>query len=226
MRMRAIVVLAVIGCLVGGLLAPAEAAKRKKKKPPALVQVDQKMFLGADGACGGDLRRSISLADGQDLECWYVRAGALHDQASTAPAPVGQEPWIDWAASDGIPLKLDASKPITGEISTGGACGLLTNVPCLPVGASAGQVKIMVKFVGVTGGQEVTLGEQVDEFAATPGPHHTTKVDIALDPALQGAEFTEITLWTRIGGASAGHGVYKLVDPSSFVTIPVLTTAS
>ena len=227
MRTRAIVVVAVIGCLVGGLLAPAEAAKKKKK--PSLVQVDQKMFLGAATACAADqIQRSISLVDGQDLECWYTRAGLVHDQEALegAPAPAGQKAWSDWTAIDGVPLKLDASKSITGEISTGGACGVLTNVDCLPVGVSAGTVKLMIKFVGVAGGEEITLGEQVDEFTATPGPHHTTMVNIALDSALKGVEFTEITLWTRIGGASAGHGVYKLVDPSSFVTIPTLAAAS
>lgn len=215
----------ILGLVAGSLFAPATAAKKKKKKPPVLVQADQKMFLGAAGDCG-TVQRSLSLVDGQDLECWYVRAGAIHDAGEGHPAPAGSDPWAEWAAADGLPIKLDTAKRLTGEISTAGVCGLLTNVDCLPAGISIGQVKLRVKVTGVTGGQEKTLGEFAEEFTATPGSHRTTLVDIALDPALQGVEFTELSLWTRIGGASVGHGVYKLVDPSSFVTIPTLVPAS
>ena len=221
---KALIAGLVMGLVAGSLYAPAAAGK-KKRKPPALVQVDQKMFLGAAGDCG-TVERSLSVADGQDLECWYVRAGAIHDAGESVPAPAGADPWAQWVAADGLPIKLDAAKRITGEISTAGVCGLLTNVDCLPAGISLGQVKLSVKVTGVAGGQEKTLGEFAEEFTATPGGPHTTAVDVALDPALQGLEFTELSLWTRIGGASAGHGVYKLVDPSSFITIPTLAPAS
>lgn len=220
---KALIAGLVMGLIAGSLYAPAAAGKKKKK--PALVQVDQKMFLGAAGDCG-TVERSLSLADGQDLECWYVRAGAIHDAGESVPAPAGADPWAEWAAADGLPIKLDTAKRLTGEISTAGVCGLLTNLDCLPVGMSLGQVKLSVKVTGVTGGQEKTLGEFAEEFTATPGSHHTTMVDLALDPALHGLEFTELSLWTRIGGASVGHGVYKLVDPSSFLTIPTLVPAS
>ncbi len=152
----------ILGLVAGSLYAPAAAGKKKKKKkPPALVQVDQKMFLGAAGACG-TVERSLSITDGQDLECWYVRAGLIYDAGEGQPAPAGAEPWAEWPAADGVPLLLDATKHITGEISTGGVCGLLTNVPCLPAGISLGQVKLSVKVTGVTGGQEKTLGEFVE----------------------------------------------------------------
>jgi hypothetical protein len=221
---KALIAGLVLGLVAGSLYAPASAGK-KKKKPPALVQVDQKMFLSAAGDCAS-VDQFLSASDGQDQECWYVRAGAIHDAGESVPAPAGSNPWAEWDAVDGLPIKLHTAKHITGEISTAGACGVITTVDCLPVGISLGQVKLMVKVTGVTGGQEKTLGEFVEEFTATPGPHHTTQVDVALDPALQGLEFTDLSLWTRISGASGGHGIYKLVDPSSFITIPTLAPAS
>ena len=218
---RTLATVLAIGLVGGALASPALGAKKKKPKAPVLVQVDQQMFVRGE-ACTVEAR-SLSLADNADAECIFTRAGILYDAVpESAPAPVGANPWQVWPAVDGVPLKLDTSKHITGEVSTSGLFPLVGDYP----GISAGQVRLTIKFVGVTGGEEKELGEFVDEFVAAPGAApHTSMVDIALPAELEGAEFESITMMTRFGGASAGHGVLKLDNPSSFVKIPVWSAA-
>lgn len=221
MSKRMIVIGVLVGLLAGALVAPAEA-KKKKKKPPALVQADQQMFLRGEG-CTVDAR-ALSIVDAPDSECIYTRSGLLYDAIpETAPAPVGANPWQTWPATDGIPLKLDATKPITGEIYIKGTFPLVGDYP----GISAGSVKVTVKVVGESGGEEKVLGEFVEEYIAKPGDApHATMVSITPDAALNGLDFDSLTLHTRIGGVSVGHAVYQLNNPSSFIKVPVLAAAS
>lgn len=218
MGRRLITLMVVLGLIAGALAGPAVAKKKKKK--PALVQVDQPMFLRGD-ACDAEAR-ALSLEDNADAECIYTRAGLVYDTIpETAPAPVGANPWQSWPAVDGVPFKLDATKPVTGEIYVKGLFPLVGDYP----GFSAGQVKVTVRLVGESGGEEVELGEFVDEYTVTPGSDaYMSEVEIAPDAALHKADFTSLTLHTRIGGASVGHGVYKLNDPSSFIKVPTLAT--
>lgn len=217
MSKRVITLVLVLGLIAGATTAPALAGKKKKrKKAPALVQVDQQMFLRGDG-CDAEAR-ALSLEDAADAECIYTRAGIVYDAIpESAPAPVGSNPWHTWPAIDGVPFQLDATKPITGEIYVQGLFPLVGDYP----GISAGQVRVTVKLVGEKNGEEIEIGEFVDEFTATPGAAaHAAMVEITPDEALDKAEFTSLTLHTRIGGASVGHGVYKLDNPSSFITVP------
>lgn len=223
MTRRTVALVVALGLVGGALAAPAQGAKKKKKpKAPVLVQVDQQMFVRGD-ACTVEAR-SLSLEDNADAECIFTRAGVAYEAVpESAPAPVGASPWQEWPAIDGVPLKLDTSKPITGEIYTEGLFPLVGDYP----GVSAGQVHLTIQFVGETGGEEKVLGEFVDEFTAVPGSDpHLSEVEIALPAELEGAEFSSIKMRTRFGGASVGHGVLKLDDPSSFVKIPVWGSAN
>lgn len=224
MSKRRLATLLALGLVAGALVAPAEAAKKKKpKKPvPALVQVDQQMFLRGD-ACAVDAR-ALSLVDNADAECIYTRAGILYDTIpESAPAPVGANPWQSWPGIDGVPFKLDATKPVTGEIYTQGLFPLVGDYP----GISAGAVKLTVKLVGETGGEEKVIGEFSEEFTVMPGDSaHLSTVSITPAAELEGLEFSSLTLMTRLGGASAGHGVIKLDDPSSFLKVPTWAPAA
>lgn len=217
--------------LVGGVVAGSAEAAKKKKKPkppvPTVMQVDQKMYLRGD-ACTVEAR-GLSLVDNADAECWYTNSGLLHDLRDGKPSPAGTDPNITWPALDGIPLTLDATKPITGEITTtGGHCplNLPTGPGCLPMPVSAGNVTFVVKVVGEAGGEQKVIGEMTDEFAAGPGVVHTTKVSITPDAALDKTVFETLTLITRVRGNSVFHGVYKLDNPSSFISIPTLQPAA
>ncbi|HEV2754304.1 MAG TPA: hypothetical protein VG318_00815 [Actinomycetota bacterium] len=205
-----------LGLVGGALAAPASAGKKKKPKPkpPALVQVEQKMFLVGEGCVAED--RGLSVTDTADVHtCAYAKGGAIAENAPE-DAP-GGTPWQTWPAIDGVPLKLDATKPVTAEISTAGLFPLVGDYP----GISAGTVKITIRLFGETGGEEKLIAEGSAESAAKPGDtSHTAAISVNPDVALDGAEFTSLVLHTRIGGASAGEIFYKLDNPSSFVSIP------
>jgi hypothetical protein len=219
MSKRTIAVMLALGLVGGALAAPAQAKKKKPKKPPAPVSVPQQMFLVGDG-CVADAR-GLSVADTADLHtCAYWKGGILGDVIPEAvPAPVGGTPWQTWPAIDGVPLKLDATKPITGEIFTQGLFPLVGDYP----GIAAGNVKLTVKVVAGVGGEEKVVGEFVDEFLVTPGEGpHTTEVNITPDAALNGIDLETLTLHTRIGGTSVGQVFYKLDQPSSYITVTTL----
>jgi hypothetical protein len=209
---KTIAVALALGLIGGAMMGSAEAAKRKKKP----VQVDQQMFLVGDG-CDADVR-GISLTDTADVHtCAYFEGGALAEFGEPALSAAGRAVWIEWPALDGVPLKLDTSKPITGEIYTHGIFPLVGDFP----GVAAGNAKLTVQLVGETGGEEKVIGEFVEEFLATPSPTpHLSNVEITPDAALSGVEFTTLRLRTRIGGASAGQVFYKLDNPNSFISIP------
>lgn len=221
---RRIVAISLAVALVGvGLALPAQAAKKKRKpKKPAVVQVEQQMFLRGE-ACTADAR-ALSLTDNADSECIYTRSGLIYDTIpETAPAPVGSNPWHTWPATDGVPFKLDTTKPVGGEIFVKGAFPLVGDYP----GISAGNVKLTIKLVGEAGGEEVVIGEFVDEYTVKPGDGaHASAVEIQPDAALEGVEFSSLTLHTRIGGPSVGHAVYQLNNPSSYITVPTWASAT
>ncbi len=217
MSKKALAVVLAVG-LVGGAMAGSAEAAKKKKKPKAPVQVDQQMFLVGDG-CNAEVR-GISITDTADVHtCAYWQGGALSEYGEPAMTAAGRPVWIPWPALDGVPLKLDATKPITGEIYTHGIFPLVGDFP----GVAAGSVTLTVKLVGESGGEEKVIGEFVEEFIATPATTpHLSEVEIQPDAALNGAEFTTLMLQTKIGGPSAGQVFYKLDNPNSFVSIPAL----
>ncbi len=219
--MKKIVTLAVTGVLAFALVAPADAKPKKPKKPktPVLAQVDQKMFLRGDGC--DEAARAISVVDAVDLDnCAHLEGGVINEYVPDGTmGPLDQPSVETWPAIDGVPLKLDASKHVTGEIYTQGVFPLVGAY----AGLGAGYVRFTVTLVGESGGEEKVIGEYVDAFTIKPGDsYHTTVVDIVPDAALNGAEFTSLLLKTKIGGESVGQVFYKTSEPSSFITIPTL----
>lgn len=210
-----------LALIVGVMAGPVEAAKKKKKKPRAPVQVDQQMFLVGDG-CDAELR-GISVADTADVHtCAYATAGAVNEYGEPVITASGRTVWQSWPAIDGAPLALDTSKPITGEIYTHGIFPLVGDYP----GVAAGNVKLTVQLVGESAGEEKVIGEFVEEFLATPSTDpHLSNVEITSDPALEAAQFDTLTLRTKIGGQSVGQVFYKLDTPNSFIKIPTFAAA-
>ena len=224
--MKKAIVIALTAALVGSAFAAAPAvAKKKKKKPkkPAVVQVDQKFFLRRDG-CGTDADNTrLSLEDGADTGCWYVDAGILYEliaQAAANGAPFNPDVlWEPYPADSGVPLTLDASKPIGGEITFyGGQC--VVDPVCSPVGISAGQATVRIRAIATIAGEDVELGTFEDSFTAVPGSTHTSKVEIAIDPALNGVSIEALRIEIFKGGAAYGPGGVEYDEPASFITVP------
>ena len=123
-----------------------------------------------------------------------------------------------------MPFTLDATRHIVGEISTeGGACILADpSFPCSPATLSGGNVTLDVIVQAEIDGEMTDIGTFTETFQSTPGTTHTSKIDIALDAALDKKQVPALNVLTYIHGPSVMHGTIVLDDPSSFVTLPAL----
>ncbi len=228
--MRRLLALALVGGLVFGSFGAAEAAKKKKKKPPqppapTVVSVEQKMFLRGN-SCSGENRDWLSTTDADEaLECWYTGAGLPNELLVASGQRTREAVSREWEAQDGIPFVLDATKPLTGEITTASGCGVLTALPCSPVGVGAGEHILDITVIGVIGGADKELGKMTETFTILPGQTHTTKLNIKLDASANGATLDGIKVLTYQHGRSVGHGIIKTNDPnSSFVSFNKLVS--
>ncbi len=206
-----------LGLLAGSLIAPAEAAKKKKKpKPPAApVSVDQKFFLRQDATPCSAAHEHLSLTDGTDLSCFYTDAGVGYEAANQVAAI----PTAEWAAEDGVPFVFDTAKKITGEITLhGGDLGAAM--------VSAGQARFDLVVVAEVAGAETEIGSISETWVTVPNDVHVVKLDMAIDPALAGAQVTAFRVVTTMRGAAVGPHTIELDNPASFVVVPTLAPAA
>ena len=204
--------------LVGGVFSALPA---KAQGGP-----ETKFFLSSTGCSAADTNFDfMTVTDAEDaVECFYTAAGLRADigeAVGNTPASSDRETATRrWDTVDGIPLVLDATRPVTGEIYTqGGAC--VVAGACSPAGLSLGQVIIEISLVGLVQGNEIELGAQTDEFESIPGGPHLTELNIQPDASMKGTKFDSIELRTWIHGASVGHGVIKTTgEANSFISVP------
>lgn len=222
--MRKLITLALVGLLAFCLVGPATAKKKKKpKKPPVpvVVPVDQKFYLRRD-ACATDADNTrLSLEDGEDGACSWDDAGA--------PNEVYRESGLVdtttvFAAENGVPLTLDASKHVTGEITLYHAATCVVAGACTPTPINVGQAHFTVRVIATVGGEDKEIGVVEEEFTTTPGEPHVVKIDLAIDPALNGATVEGFRLEAFHGGQAIGPGGISYDDPASFVVVPALVT--
>ncbi len=230
--MKKLIVFGLVATLALAVLAPAEARKRKKKKPPVVtapVSVDQKFFLRRSACDAEPASTSLSLADGEDVACWWSDAGVLYEAFEMIFRPlipdVAEVFWQSYAAADGLPLELDASKPVTGELTLyNGSC--IEDPVCSPVSLTAGQATVRVVLLGTTGGTETELGRFEESFLMTPGSTHTSKIEIELDPSVAGTILETFRLKIFHGGVAYGPGGIEYEEPPAFLMMPSFVTAS
>ena len=230
--MRKLLVLGLVAGLAVSLIGPADAAKRKKKKKPPVVvapaPVDVNYYLHRDKC--EDSSDATTLSTGDDADggdgCGAVESGVLTElyiasgvtPPSTPAGSTGPDTVV-WEATDGIPLVLDATKDVRGEITMLSFKGLSQN----PAAISAGQTKLHILVSGTTDGAVKTIGEATAEYLVTPDKSsYTVEFSIKPDAALDKATFTTLELTTTVRGTSVLNGFYSLEDPASFVTVPTL----
>lgn len=223
MKARKLAVTALAMGLVVGSLGVAEAAKKKKKpKPvPAPVAVDQTFYMRRDactgaGADSADNAR-LSLEDGVDEGnlCGWGESGLLNEAVINS----GQLDAVAdvWPVADGLPLTVDATKPISGKLQM--VSSFLGAAP--DNGLAGGNVEIVIDFTGVSGGEDVVLGTATAEYQVTPASsRYEVPFEIKLDGALDKKSFESLVMTTTIRGANFGHGLYELDQPASTVVIP------
>lgn len=221
--MRKLITLALVGLLAFCLIGPATAKKKKPRKPttPVVVQVDQKFYLRRD-ACATDADNPrLSLEDGEDGACSWDDAGALHEVYRESGLI---DPTNVFPAENGMPLTLDASKHITGELTLYHAPTCIVAGACAPTGMNAGQAHFTARVVATIAGEDKELGVVDEQFTTTPGEPHLVKVDLAIDPSLNGVAIEGLRLEAFHGGEATGPGGISYDDPASFLTVPALVT--
>lgn len=218
--MKRIIAIALLGGLLGGLAyAPATAAKKKPKKPKAkIVAKDVSYYLRRNGCGTAEDVTSLSVENGTDegTGCGSRLGGAPNVILGPAGQPQGQ---YVWAATDGVPFTLNATKDITGSITLRSSRVQSPNEN--PMGA--GEATLQVTLTGTSGDEVVTLGSGENTYSLAPGDGPvTSEFTFTPDAALNKAAFTSLELTTVVTGPVVFHGYYELEDPASHFTIPTL----
>lgn len=104
------------------------------------------------------------------------------------------EPGSFSGENSGVPYTLDTSNPVTGVFTL--------RWDDEGVALSAGQAKVTFELTGVTGGQEVSLGETSASKLVLPGAAATHEFSFSIQtPAeFNKKDFTYLWLETRVGG--------------------------
>lgn len=208
--MKKLIATALVGGLVmGALVAPATAAKKKKKpKVPVAVASETKFFMHWDddgaGGCAGAQYLSIEDKEDPGSGCEFTALPAQEILIATGQGALSRE----WPATNGVPLVLDAARKITGEIVMRGSAGAGAKVEVVVTGMVDGAVV------------EIAKGEtQTVNFAASgqTGPQ-VLKFELTPDAALTGKTLEGLTLTTTTRGVT-GATYYDLEGPS-FMVVP------
>ena len=222
MNVKRLIAVALIGGLIAGGITTAEAKKKrkKKKKKPVPVQVDTTYFLRADSAESVDAANlHLSIEDGADAGNGYGWAeyGAWNEAFGNA----GQDDLVlkdIWPATDGLPLKLDASKKAAGTLylsswNPGSAAGQTASPP--------GRPTLDVELTGDVGGETISLGTASVTYDLSPtSAQYEVKFEIELADELDKKQLTALTMTVTQRGAAQQHGSYELDDPASFLVVP------
>ncbi|HYO61324.1 MAG TPA: hypothetical protein VEU29_05445 [Actinomycetota bacterium] len=137
------------------------------------------------------------------------------DNAATGMV-LGAEPaWLP--AVDGLPLRIDVTRPIQGEITVSSRYLIGYYVV-----TGAGQAQLEVTVAGTVGGQEVTVGTVTSEaYPVTPDrAEYRVEFRIEPDAALAGATLTGLRLGLEVVGPNVNHNLYY-ADGKSAVTVPL-----
>ena len=226
MKVKKLLALAMIAGLVVGSVNMADAKKKKKKKKkPVPVQADATYYMRAD-ACDGEETDNLrlSLEDGPDAGnvCGWLNNGLLNTAAAAAGEP--ETPVINvtvakdvWPVADGLPLTLDASKPLTGTLNLRSAF----HDAAPDNGLSVGEAKLEISFTGVSGGEELPIGNATVTYTVTPqASNYAAEFEIDLVDELDKKVLESLSMTTAVHGNTLLHGSFEMDDPASTVIVP------
>ncbi|HEX2296791.1 MAG TPA: hypothetical protein VHN37_15970 [Actinomycetota bacterium] len=199
--MRKAIVSSLVAGLVGGalLVAPAQA-----KKGPIAVN----FFLRGPDCTAEVLGLSVKDEPG-DGTCGGLENGAVNGVSQAAGQPVVSQVW---AAYDGLPLTLDAAKPVTGNLYA-----------VSWVGPSAGPATVDVLIEATLGGKTVEVGAATVDYMVTPGLGASEiAFEIDVPDSLNKKKITGLRMTTTSRGYAPLQGYYEMEDPASFITIPAI----
>ncbi|HJR45767.1 MAG TPA: hypothetical protein VJ927_09200 [Actinomycetota bacterium] len=181
----------VLGLVAGLNVAPVEAKKRKKKV--ALESVDSTLFMRME-ECGAGF---LSTSDAEDVDC------------GAETAMLGVE--LPYAAADGIPFVLDATRPITGTIT-------MRN---FNQAAGAGNIDLQLIVAGSSGGEDVEIGVFETTYLSLPAMAETIEYEIQPAEDLDKKAFDTLTFTVVCGGVIIGVScVVEHDEPPSQIVVP------
>jgi hypothetical protein len=132
--------------------------------------------------------------------------GLIFNAVAGSGGDVDQGAFIDFPASDGMPLALDTHGPITGQISL--------------TGAQVGLAEVDVTLEALINGEAVTLGKATGSAVLDPTGDHTP-VPFSIQPssALDGSDLQALDLRVLIHGPNVYSGFVSL-NGNSYANIP------
>lgn len=159
-------------------------------------------------ACTTDQRLSIE----QGTET----AACASNNSNTPLNEVDRIPTV-YAAEDGLPFTLDASRPVNGVVT-------LTSFQ-QPAYAGAGQTIVDVALSGTSGGANVDLGSTTVEYVAIPGqPPTSTPWTITLPQTADNKVFTAFSMSLTVRGLHITHGYVR--PNATHLTLPTHTVTA
>lgn len=210
---KTLVIGLVAGLVVGSLGGATAQAKKKKPKPKTVTYVAQNVeyFLRA-ADCTADVY-SLSIENGEgDGTCGSFDNGLVNEVYAATGEPYSEQAWI---AADGLPLKLDGTKAVTGTFYVTSWAGI-----------SAGPATLDVKIAATVAGQQVEVGTASVDYLVTPAAGtYEVPFEIKIPAELDKVDVEGLTLTTISRGHAPIQGYYEMEDPASSLTIPALVQA-
>ena len=161
-----------------------------------------RFFLRRDGCGTTNDNPHLSVTSGTDAG---DGCGLIINQVGVV-GDVDQSAFIDFPASDGMPLALDGTKPISGQIAL--------------TGAQVGIAEVDVTLAALVGGQAVTIGSTTGSAVLDP-TGNDTPVPFTIQPnlSLDGSDVQALDLRVQIHGPNVYSG-FVSPNGASYVDMP------
>jgi hypothetical protein len=167
-----------------------------------------RFYLRRDGCGTSNDNPHLSITSGTDAGdgCGLVlnQVGLVGD--------VDQSAFIDFPASDGMPVALDGTNPVSGQIAlTGGQVGL---------------AEVDITLEALVGGQAVTIGKTTGSAVLDPTAADTpVPFTIAPNTSLNGSDIQALDLRVLIHGPNVYSGFVSL-NGASYLDLPSNTAST
>jgi len=159
-------------------------------------------YLRRDGCGTSNDNPHLSVTTGTDAG---DGCGLIVDAIGPA-GDVDQSAFIDFPASDGMPLALDGTRAVDGQISL--------------TGAQVGLAEVDVTLAALVNGQAVTIGSGTGSAVLDPtGASTPVPFTIDANPTLDGSDLQALDLRVHIHGPNVYSGFISL-NGSSWVDLP------
>ncbi|HZC31526.1 MAG TPA: hypothetical protein VE261_08405 [Gaiellaceae bacterium] len=161
-----------------------------------------RFYLRRDGCGTTSDNPHLSVASATDAG---DGCGLVLDQVGLV-GDVDQGSFTDYPASDGMPLALDGTQPVEGQISL--------------TGAQVGIAQVDVTLAALVGGQAVTIGQTTATATLDPtGASTPVPFTIAPNSSLDGSDVQALDLRVHIHGPNVYSGFVAL-SGASWVDLP------